>query len=93
MSTTKLAAFAAIAVSGLAPAAGMAKATHPGKYTVAERSYVYTNAGKNWTGTMLKGNTFNVERLSPNGNYAYGMAYGRINRHAWIDASVLKLKK
>ena len=42
---------------------------------------------------MFKGNTIKVEKLSRNGKYAYGMVYGHVNRHAWVDAGVLKLKK
>ncbi|MGZ4277659.1 MAG: hypothetical protein ACXVFK_13060 [Solirubrobacteraceae bacterium] len=84
-----LAATAAVAVSGLAPAAGLAKATHPGKYGVTKTVYVYEQAGMRFTGTMFKGNTFKVERLSPSGKWAYGMAYGHVNRHAWIAAAAL----
>jgi hypothetical protein len=96
MTTTKLAALAAasaVAVSGLAPAAGIAKATDAGKYTVSKQTYVYRHAGVGWDGTMLKGWTFKVERLSPSGKWAYGMAYGHVNRHEWIDAGLLTKKK
>jgi hypothetical protein len=96
MTTTKIAALAAtaaVAVSGLAPAAGIAKATHDGKYTVTKQTYVYKQAGKIFDGTLLKGETFKVERLSPSGKWAYGMAYGHVNRHDWIDASLLTKKK
>ncbi len=34
-----------------------------------------------------------VERLSPSGKWAYAMVYGHVNRHDWIDASVLTQKK
>ena len=90
---TALAATAAVALTGLAPAAGQAKATKEGKYTVAKDSYVYAHPAKGWTGTMFKGNTIKVERISKTGKWAYGMAYGHVNRHVWIDASVLQLKK
>jgi hypothetical protein len=84
-----LAAAAAVAASGLAPAAGMAKATSAGRYTVTKQALVYMRPAKGFTGTLFKGNTFKVERLSASGRYAYGMAYGHVNRHAWIDARVL----
>jgi hypothetical protein len=90
---TALAASAAVAVSALAPAAGMAKATGPGKYTVTKQVYVYKEPGKIFDGTVFKGNTVKVERLSPSGKWAYGMVYGHVNRHDWIDASVLTKKK
>ena len=76
MTTIKIAALAAtaaVAVSGLAPAAGIAKATDAGKYTVTKQTYVYKQAGKIFDGTMVKGETFKVERLSPSGKWAYGM--------------------
>ncbi|MEP6953829.1 MAG: hypothetical protein ABI950_07205 [Solirubrobacteraceae bacterium] len=96
MTTSKLAAITAaatVALSGLAPAAGLAKASHPGRAHVAVKStYVYERAGVLFTGTMFKGNTFKVERLSPSGRWAYGMAYGHVNRHAWISAAVLTQK-
>ena len=96
MTTSKLAAIATaatVALSGLAPAAALAKASHPGKARVAvESTYVYERAGVRFTGTMFKGNTFKVERLSPSGKWAYGMAYGHVNRHAWIAAAALSQK-
>ena len=96
MNATKLTAFAAtaaVAVTALAPAVSMAKATGPGKYTVTEQAYVYKQPTKIVDGTVFKGNTIKVEKLSKNGKYAYGMVYGHVNRHAWVDASVLTLKK
>jgi hypothetical protein len=96
MTATKLTAFAAtaaVALSGLAPAIGQAKATGPGKDTVTKQAYVKLKPEGPFTGTVFKGNTFKVERLSPSGKYAYGMAYGHVNRHAWIDAGVLQKAK
>ena len=96
MTTTKItavAATAAVALTALAPAVGMAKATGPGKYTVNQQAYVYKQPTKIVDGTVFKGNTIKVEKLSKNGKYAYGMVYGHVNRHAWVDASVLQLKK
>ena len=96
MTTTKITAFAAaaaVAVTALAPAVGMAKATGPGTYTVTAQAYVYRQPTKIVDGTVFKGNTIKVEKLSRNGKYAYGMVYGHVNRHAWVDAGVLKPKK
>jgi hypothetical protein len=96
MTTTKITAFAAaaaVAVTALAPAVGMAKATGPGRYTVTAQAYVYKQPTKIVDGTVFKGNTIKVEKLSRNGKYAYGMVYGHVNRHAWVDAGVLKLKR
>jgi hypothetical protein len=96
MTATKITAFAAtaaVALTALAPAIGMAKATGPGKYTVTKQSYVYKQPTKVVDGTVYKGNTIKVEKLSKSGKYAYGMVYGHVNRHAWVDASALTLSK
>jgi hypothetical protein len=96
MNATKLTAFAAtaaVAVTALAPAVSMAKATGPGKYTATEQAYVYKQPTKIVDGTVFKGNTIKVEKLSKNGKYAYGLVYGHVNRHAWVAASVLTAKK
>ena len=90
---TAFAATAAVAAAGVAPAAVIAKADGPGKYTVTKQVYVTKKPGMIFDGTMFKGNTFKVERLSPSGKYAYGMAYGHVNRHDWILASALKRAK
>ena len=79
MNATKLTAFAAtaaVAVTALAPAVSMAKATGPGRYTVTEQAYVYKQPTKIVDGTVFKGNTIKVEKLSKNGKYAYGLVYG-----------------
>jgi hypothetical protein len=95
MTTTKISAFAAtaaVALTALAPAVGMAKATGPGRYTVNQQAYVYQQPAKIFDGTVFKGNTVKVEKLSKSGKYAYGMVYGHVNRHAWVDASILTKK-
>jgi hypothetical protein len=89
---TALAVTAALGIGAAAPATGLAKATHRGKHTVSVTSTYTFHVGpaKGWDGTLFKGNTFKVERLSPSGRWAYGMAYGHVNRHAWVKASALK---
>jgi hypothetical protein len=90
---TALAATAAIGVAAIAPATGQAKATTMGKHSVTATAYVQKQAGKIFDGTMFRGETFKVERLSKSGKYAYGMAYGHVNRHAWIEAAALTKKR
>ena len=90
---TALGVAAAVAIGGIAPAAGSAKATSLGKHTVTKTTYVFEDPGVHFSGTMFKGNTFKVERISKSGKNAYGMAYGHVNRHAWIKAADLKLKR
>jgi hypothetical protein len=86
-----LATTAAVAAGGVAPAA-MAKATHPGTYSVTKTVYVFHDPGVHFDGTAFKKNTFKVERISKSGKWAYGMAYGHINRHVWISTSALTPK-
>ncbi|KUJ35925.1 hypothetical protein MBT84_41115 [Streptomyces sp. MBT84] len=45
--------------------------------------YVRTDPGGAWTGTLYKGQTFLVE--SKQSGWAYGFAYGDINRHGWVQ--------
>ncbi len=37
-----------------------------------------------WDGVLAKGETFAVRKLSDSGKYAYGLAYGNINRDGWV---------
>ena len=76
------------------PAASMAKATGPGKHTVATTTYTFHKGpATGWDGTLFKGDTFKVAKVSKSGDWAYGYAYGHVNRKAWVKASALNLKK
>ena len=90
---TALGITAALAVGGAAPTAASAKAERPGKHTVIQSTYVYVNAGVGFSGTMFKGETFKVTRISKSGKWARGMAYGHVNRTVWISTKDLKLKR
>ena len=46
-----------------------------------------------WDGTLFKGDTVKVTRISKSGDWAYGYAYGHVNRKVWVKASDLNLKK
>ncbi len=87
-----IAATAAVAVSGIAPAASMAKATHPGTYSVNKTVYVFTDPACTSPAPRSRRNTVKVERISKSGKWAYGMALGHINRHVWISTSALTPK-
>ena len=93
---TALGLTAAIGVgAAAAPASSLAKAARDGRYTVsAATTYTFHNGPhRGIDGTLFKGQTVKVERLSPSGKWAYGMAYGHVNRHAWVKAADLKLKQ
>ncbi|MEU6405778.1 hypothetical protein [Streptomyces sp. NPDC046985] len=49
----------------------------------AQDLFVRTDPGGAWTGTLSKGQTFLVE--SKQSGWAYGFAYGDINRHGWVQ--------
>ncbi len=40
-------------------------------------------------GLLNYGDTFDQEKLSPSGAWAYGMAYGDANKHGWVMESAL----
>ena len=42
-----------------------------------------------WDGVLAKGETVAVRKLSDSGKYAYGLAYGNINRDGWVLTSGL----
>jgi len=91
---TALAATMAVGGAAALPAAGVATARRPGKHTVIVNSaYVTREPGKIFDGTLFKGQTFKVTRLSKSGKYAYGYAYGHVNRKDWIEAKALGPKK
>ena len=47
-----------------------------------------------FSGTLFKGETFKVTRISKSGKWARGMAYGHVNRTVWIPAAKdLKVKR
>jgi hypothetical protein len=91
---TALGLTAAIGAGAAVPAAGLANSTGPGKHTVTTQTYTFHNGpARGWDGTLFKGDTFKVIRLSKSGKWAYGNAFGHVNRNAWVKASALKLAK
>ncbi|MFC8257396.1 hypothetical protein ACFUNF_07080 [Streptomyces sp. NPDC057291] len=73
--------------AGLLMAGGPAQAANG---TIGQREtvcaqdlYVRMDPGGAWTGTLYKGQTFTVE--SKQSGWAYGFAYGDINRHGWVQ--------
>ena len=69
--------------TGTAPA--LAANGKPGvRETVcADSLYVRTDPQGAWLGTLHRRETFAVERAS--GGWAYGFAYGNVNRRGWVQ--------
>lgn len=69
--------------AGAAPAQA-ANGTPGERETVcADSLYVRTEPGGAFLGTLYRPQTFYVERVS--GDWAYGFAYGDVNRHGWVQ--------
>ncbi len=49
----------------------------------------YTDVAKSYDGSLLRGASFEVIKLSPTGTYAYGFAYGTLNRLGWVKTAGL----
>ncbi len=94
MFTKKMAALAAttgVLAAGLMPATGLATATKAGTHTVTTAKLnVLERPSKTYKGVLLKGERFKVTKLSKSGKYAYGMAYGHVNKKGWVSAKSLK---
>ncbi len=58
-------------------------------HVCAENLYVRESAAGRAIGTLFNGDTFDVERYSPSGEWAYGMAYGHVNQHGWVMSAYL----
>jgi len=82
----------ALAAVATAPATGAGKATGPGAYTVIPKAmYVDVKPGGPFLGTLKRGQTFIVARLSQSGKYAYGHSILRLNYlRGWVLAAALE---
>jgi hypothetical protein len=77
-------AVSAAVLIGAWPAIAYSNGTVGVRETVcASDLYVRTDPGGAWMGTLYKGQTFLVE--SKQSGWAYGFAYGDINRHGWVQ--------
>jgi hypothetical protein len=59
------------------------------RVSVSDDLYVRNEPDQGWSGTLEPPETFQVEKLSASGKYAYGFAYGDINRRGWVLTSGL----
>ena len=57
-----------------------------------DQALLYDELPGSFTGSLQRGQTFKVERLSPSGTYAYGFAYGGVNRHVYVKTAGLDAK-
>ncbi|MFD7919236.1 hypothetical protein ACFV3R_08440 [Streptomyces sp. NPDC059740] len=81
---TALAAVALCLSAVTAPPARAAGGTPGVRETVcADSLSVRTAPGGAWMGTLTKPQTFDVERVSD--GWAYGFAYGEVNRKGWVQ--------
>jgi hypothetical protein len=95
MSTFRTVLASLAACGALAATATPAVAADPptGMRKVCVKSaYVYVKAGRGWNGVLNRGQRFRVRRYSPSGRWAYGRAYGDVNRKAWIKARAVNCK-
>lgn len=77
-------AVSAAMLLGAGPAQAYSNGTIGERETVcAQDLFVRTDPGGAWMGTLYQGQTFQVE--SKQSGWAYGFAYGYINRHGWVQ--------
>ncbi|MFF7215963.1 hypothetical protein ACFZAU_36405 [Streptomyces sp. NPDC008238] len=80
---TAVAALTAAVLATAAPARAADGTVGRRETVCAQDLYVRTAPLGAWTGTLYKGQTFTVE--SKQGAWAYGFAYGDINRRGWVQ--------
>lgn len=56
------------------------------KTICAQNLYVREQPNGRAIGTLYYGQTFDLERYSPSGAYAYGYAFGHVNAHGWVQS-------
>lgn len=76
----------------IAPATGAAKATGPGTYSIIPKiQRVDAKPGGPFLGSLQRGQTFIVTRLSVSGKYAYGHSVGKLRYlTGWVPSASLK---
>ena len=52
-------------------------------------AYVKKEPAVRPVGTLFKGTSIDVRRYSPSGKYAFGRAYGHVNRNGWVKTDRL----
>jgi hypothetical protein len=85
--TTTTAALAAVLGAGLG-SADPARASDR-VHVCAKQLHVTLEPNQHWQGTLHHGESFAVRKHSDSGKYAYGLAYGHINRLGWVRADGL----
>jgi hypothetical protein len=93
MRPARLAAVAAAAIGATgalsAATASADHADHPRLRVCAAHLKVDLEPDQHWTGTLDRHESFRVSKRSDSGKYAYGFAYGHINRMGWVRSSGL----
>lgn len=96
----KTSVIAALTTSAFLASSGAAVAATPNpddfvgkRLTVdVQQLLFYDDPSKSYVGSLQRGQSFKVSRLSPSGVYAYGTAYGKTNRAGWVKTSGLDEK-
>ncbi len=75
----------------IAPTSAHAATSHDTirRHVCAQNVYLREQPKGVSIGQLDNGDTFDQERLSPSGAWAYGMAYGNANKHGWVQESAL----
>lgn len=55
----------------------------------ADSLYVRDSPAGQVIGTLLRGESIDVDEYSPSGQWAHGMAYGHVNTHGWVESAYL----
>jgi hypothetical protein len=80
---------AAAALTGAAVATAPAASAETRYSVCAESLYVREAPGGRADGTLYYGQTFDYDHSTSDGFWAYGMAYGNVNKHGWVESRYL----
>ena len=85
--TAAVAAAAALTAVGVSAAPAASAET---RYSVCAQSlYVREAPGGRADGTLYYGETFDYDHATSDGVWSYGMAYGHVNKHGWVESRYL----
>lgn len=82
---------ALLATPAAAPGAKLDRSDYVGHRlpVKVDQALFYDKVPGSFTGSLQRGQSFKVDRLSASGTYAYGFAYGGVNRHVYLKTAGL----